>query len=388
MADYPDDIEFFKKHKKEKEKELVLEKEENHVICPICNEKFKKLTWTHISTHGISNDEFRRKYPDVPLLSYNMQKQANEAALLGRQSVSKDRFVSKYEKEIQDFLTENNVYFECNRQVLIGKEIDILIPEKKMGIEFNGLKWHTEWFGKKSHRYHLDKTIECNKKGYGLIHIFEDEYVNHKDIVLSKLSHVIGLDENKPKIMGRKCEVREIYMYEAKEFLEKYHIQGHASSTVYLGAFHGGKLIAVMCFKNGNVKNDCWELTRFASDYNYVFQGIGGKLFKYFVKNYETTKIISFADRRWTVNSDNNLYTKLGFILEKTTAPDYRYYIDDSKDGKKYQRIHKITFSKKSLIKKYGFPSQMTETEMARELGYDRIWDCGLFKYIWEKPCS
>ncbi len=25
----------------------------------------------------------------------------------------------------------------------------------------------------------------------------------------------------------------------------------------------------------------------------------------------------------------------------------------------------------------------MTEKEMTKELGYDRIWDCGLFKYEW-----
>lgn len=40
--------------------------------------------------------------------------------------------------------------------------------------------------------------------------------------------------------------------------------------------------------------------------------------------------------------------------------------------------------NKKMLSKKYGFPLTMTETEMARELGYDRIWDCGLIKYVWE----
>jgi hypothetical protein len=27
----------------------------------------------------------------------------------------------------------------------------------------------------------------------------------------------------------------------------------------------------------------------------------------------------------------------------------------------------------------------MTETEMVKELGYERIWDCGLFKFVWEK---
>ena len=25
----------------------------------------------------------------------------------------------------------------------------------------------------------------------------------------------------------------------------------------------------------------------------------------------------------------------------------------------------------------------MTELEMTKSLGYDRIWDCGLFKYVW-----
>jgi hypothetical protein len=26
----------------------------------------------------------------------------------------------------------------------------------------------------------------------------------------------------------------------------------------------------------------------------------------------------------------------------------------------------------------------MTELEMARALGYDRIWDCGLIKYVYK----
>ena len=27
----------------------------------------------------------------------------------------------------------------------------------------------------------------------------------------------------------------------------------------------------------------------------------------------------------------------------------------------------------------------MTEIEMVQSLGYDRIWNCGLFKYVWHK---
>lgn len=380
---YPQDIDFFSVYKKKKEKEETKMKTGNHIYCPICGKPFEKLTHSHIQTHGLSMEEFRKKYPDTPLLSENMNKQVHEAVKLGNLTVSKKRFVSKYEIEIRAFLDNNNIKYNTNRQLLIGREIDILIESAKLGIEFNGLKWHTEWFGGKEHNYHLKKTLDCNKKGYGLIHIFEDEYVNHKDIVFSKLKHYLKLDSNQPKIMGRKCEIRTIYMDDAKEFLNKYHIQGFVSGTIYLGAFYNENLVAVMVFKKGNIKNPDWELVRCAADTNYRFQGVTSKMFTHFVREYKPSKIVSFADRRWTISKDNNLYTNLGFILEKCTNPDYKYYKDDSKNGQKYERIHKMFFNKKKLCQKYGFPSTMTETEMAKELGYDRIWDCGLFKYVW-----
>ena len=45
-------------------------------------------------------------------------------------------------------------------------------------------------------------------------------------------------------------------------------------------------------------------------------------------------------------------------------------------------------FREKKYQEKDGFPLTMTETEMAKELGYDRIWDCGLFKFVWKKEKS
>ena len=83
-----------------------------------------------------------------------------------------------------------------------------------------------------------------------------------------------------------------------------------------------------MSFKreSKNEDNSKWELTRFASDNNYVCQGIGGKLFKYFVRNYSPSEIKSFADRRWTINEDSNVYIKLGFKFDKYVEPNYRYY--------------------------------------------------------------
>ena len=352
-----------------------------YVECPICGKKMKRITLWHLkSKHNMNMKEFRINYPNIKLNSHMTSLLDKKNFALANLVISKDRFVSKYEKEIQDFLSSHNINFMPNRQILIGKEIDMLIEDKRIGIEFDGLKWHTEWFGKKDRNYHCNKTNQCNEKGYGLIHIFEDEFVNKKEIVFNKLKHILKLDYNLPKVCGRKVVVKEIYKSDAQVFLEQYHIQGFSSSTVYLGGFYGDELVAVMTFKHGNVKNPNWELTRFAQKPTYYYQGVASKIFTYFVRHYNPKIIVSFADRRWTLNVDNNLYTLLGFELESINKPDYKYY---NENVERYKRFHKMSFNKQTLHKKYGFPLTMTETEMAKELGFDRIWDCGLFKFVW-----
>ena len=384
ISNMPHEIDYFPVYKKSLEKKTKLNDEHYYIVCPICGEHLEKMTLWHLkSRHNISLTEFKRQFPDFKMLSDNMYEQASEAFKEANLHVSKNKFISKYEKELREWLKDKGVIFESTRQFLIGKEIDIIIPDKKIGIEFNGLKWHTEWFGKKNRQYHIDKTIKCNEKGYGLIHIFEDEYVNKKDIVYSKISHILGLDADLQKIYARKCLIKEIYKHEADVFLDKNHIQGSVSATVYIGAFYNQELIGVMLFKKGNLKNKSWELVRFATDNNKICCGLGSKMFAFFNKTYKPTCVISFADRRWTMNINENLYTKMGFNLDKCSAPDYRYY---NEYVNKFQRFHKMRFNKKTLSKKYGFPLTMTETEMVKELGYDRIWDCGLIKYIWKKP--
>ena len=265
-----------------------------------------------------------------------------------------------------------------NREILNGMEIDIFIPPLKLGIEYNGLRWHSEEFGK-DHRYHLDKLNKCNEQGIKLIQIFEDEWINHRDICESKLKQICGLNTN-PKIYGRKCEIREITNKDiAYKFLDKNHIQGRTSFTIALGAYHQEELVGVMTFKNE--KEGYWDLNRFATDINYQCVGIGGKLFKYFTRNYDFQEIKSFADRRWTTGPTNNLYTKLGFEFDSYVPPTYWYY--NSKINP-YTRFHKFGFRKQHLHKQYGLPLTMTEREMTTTLGYVRIWDCGLVKYIYK----
>lgn len=223
---------------------------------------------------------------------------------------------------------------------------------------------------------YIDRTNR--KKGYSSIFIFEDEFEYNELIVNNKLRHILGKDKDLQKIGARKTKISTINKKIGQSFLNKFHIQASGQSTISIGSYYNGELIAVMTFKILSNKKTEYELTRFASNYNYICQGVGSKMLSYFIKTYNPSSIISFADKRWTLDKNNNLYTKLGFTLVNNLHPDYRYY-NEKVDS--YKRFHKFAFRKQTLNRKYGLDMSMTESEMTKKLGYCKIWDCGLFKY-------
>ena len=208
-----------------------------------------------------------------------------------------------------------------------------------------------------------------------LFHIFEDEYLYHREVLFAKISRILGFDKSLPKIGARKCVVKKIDNKDAERFLNLNHIQGYCKSSIHLGAFYNNILISVMSFTK--YPNDEWCLERFASDIHYIVQGICSKIVKYFVGNYRCKELKTFLDRRWERSQLDNVYTKCGFIQDSILKPDYRYTDGHGK------RLHKFNFRKQKLHKKYGFPLTMTESEMVQSLGYHKIWDCGLIKYIY-----
>ena len=124
-------------------------------------------------------------------------------------------------------------------------------------------------------------------------------------------------DTELPRVYARKCKIVNIKKEISKKFLIKNHIQGSGNGSVHLGCFYNNELVGVMSFKRERKDSDKWELTRFATDITKHCIGVGGKLFKYFVKNYNPSEVKSFADRRWTLDKDDNLYIKIGFKLDK-----------------------------------------------------------------------
>ncbi len=281
------------------------------------------------------------------------------------------------EQKIITLLSKYVAIVTNTRSIIKPYEIDVYIPEKKVGIEANGLYWHSESMGTDS-KYHLDKLERAEENGIRLIHLFADEIMFNWDIVKNRLKNILGL--TKYSIAARKCVVNKITPQLKDKFLNKYHIQGKDKSNKHLGLFYKTRLVGVMTFAKfrtvlGRKHTDnCWELSRYATISHFNIMGGAGKLLSYFERTYKPKTIISYADRRW---SQGNLYYKLGFNKIKNTRPSYWY----TKDY--LHRTYRFNFRKSVLKNKLKiFNEKLSERENMKNSGYDRIWDCGtiLFK--------
>lgn len=278
---------------------------------------------------------------------------------------------SQAEKDIVNWLQSIGIHCLTNDRKLISPlELDIVIPEHNIAIEYCGLYWHSETNGKGSD-YHLNKTNLCSTIGLRLVTIFEDEWIHSSEIVKSRLQNLLGLTTK--QIHARKCNIKEISSKEANQFLKSNHIQGVGRSNVRIGAYFNNHLIAVMTFSKGNIsrKLSGWELDRFCTEIYTRSNGLASKMFKVFVSNYSPNKITTYADRRWT---SGGFYSNLGFQFIENTPANYWYF-----QSPMLHRYHRFTLRKNSSDDQY-----LTEWENRQEQGWDRIWDCGSEKYIWE----
>lgn len=280
---------------------------------------------------------------------------------------------SGYEKEICQILKSYGIVYDTNKKIEgVNYEIDIYIPSHKLGIEFNGLYWHNELF--KNETYHLTKSIIFEKKGIKIIHIFEDEWIYKKDIVVSIILNRLG--KTKETIYGRKCSIKEIDNKTSKKFMETNHIQGGVNSKVNVGLYYDDRLVSLMTFSKGRVimggKKDEWELNRFCNLINTNVVGASSKLLKYFIDKFKPEKIVSYSDIRLF---DGVMYEKIGFNKISQSKPNYWYVKNDL-------RFHRFNF-RKSILVKEGFDSNKTEKEIMFDRGIYRIYDCGNIR--WEK---
>ncbi len=275
--------------------------------------------------------------------------------------------ISKQETELQDWLRQY-IDIECNdRQIIKPLELDIVIPEHKLCIEYNGLYWHSEQQGKDK-RYHLNKYNLCKDQGYRLITIWENEWLFKQDIVKSIVLNAIGIHQR--KIHGRKCVFGVVSSKEARIMYDNNHIQGFKGG-LHHGLYYKDELVSLMTIdKRG-------ELQRFVNLRYTKIHGSFSKLLKTFnIKD----GLYTFADTRYFTG---NVYSMNGFEYVYTSSPNYWYF------KKINDLMSRICYQKHKLKDKLDiYDPNLSEYQNMLNNGYNRIWDNGNRKYIYNRTAS
>jgi hypothetical protein len=292
----------------------------------------------------------------------------------------------KTQQEIYDFISVKKILND--RLILNGKELDILLPDNNIAIEFNGLMYHS--FGKSKYsmfdnytdenKYlHYTKTRDCIDKNIQLLHIFENEWLNQtkRDIWKSVINSKLGIYEQ--KIFANECQIIDLKTDNnlVTTFLEQNHLQGFAKSSIKLGLLFDGKVVSIMTFSKSRYNEKYqYELVRFCNKINTMVIGSADKLFNYFIKLHDPNSIISFTNMRW---SNGGVYDKLGFSKLSISLPNYYYFLPSNKI-----LINSQTFQKHKLKNKLQiYDDELSGTLNMYNNGYRKIYDCGNIIYIW-----
>lgn len=265
-----------------------------------------------------------------------------------------------YDKEIVQGFRLNN------------KEIDIFLPDLKIGFEFNGVYWHSEF--KKNNDYHYDKFKMFEDNNILLIQIWEDDWIYKKDLIKSKILNSLKISNS---IYARKCVIKKVNSNDSKIFLNDNHLQGWCISKIRYGLYYNDKLVSLMTFGSkrrnlgSKIEEKTYELLRFCNKLNTSVIGGASKLLKYFKDNNNINEIISYSKNDY---SNGSLYKKLGFNLESHTKYNYYWVVNGIRENR-------FNWRKDKLVS-MGHDINLTEVKIMHNLGHWRCFDSGNKKWI------
>lgn len=301
----------------------------------------------------------------------------------------------KSEDEIVDFIKSigiNNV-IKHDRTVIPPKELDIYLPDFKLGIEHNGNYWHSE-LSNKENGHLLKKVRLCERRGVKLLSFYEDEWKLKKDICKSMIMARVGKCK---RVHARNTIVKRLDSpSEVTAFLNNNHIQGTTTFQYAYGLYDkNNELVSIMTFtkprKNmGRTEKNTpygMELSRFCNKIGTTVIGGASKLLKHFIEDHSEIKTVySYSDNRI---SGGDMYRAIGFKFNGDVAISYFYitkggsFITKDK-GPYFTRIDKRRL-RKSEFKKNGIDVDgKTEHELAVEHGFFRLYDAGKKSWVLE----
>lgn len=269
---------------------------------------------------------------------------------------------SKGQLEVLEFVRSLGFEAHSNvRTVIAPKEIDVWIPTRSLGIEYNGLWWHSINYLNKN--YHEMKQEAAQKAGVSLFSIYEDEWQCKQTLVKEMIKHRLGL--HKTPISARECLVVE---RDATAFFDKHHLEGavRASHSVCLVHPETGEIVAAQSLRKPFHKkyNGSLELARSCCHSEFSVPGWLGRLTKACKKycvSRDIKEMVTYVDNRLGQGFG---YYYAGWELKKSSTGPRFWWTDGT------QRYNRFKF-------KADKTKGLTQAEVAQAAGVYEIWGCG-----------
>lgn len=230
-------------------------------------------------------------------------------------------YTSDNEREIRQYIESLGFSTEKTKSSRANYEIDVYVPDLKVGFEHNGLYWHSDLVHS-DRLYHQKKSLWAEQKGIKLIHIWEDEWEYKQDKCKSLIRTSLGLNV---KIYARQVKVKRAEPRQLKEFLERNHIQGYANAEIAYALVNEGSVVGCMTFSKARYTNKFqYEVVRECYADGYTIIGGSSKLFKEFLRDVDPRSVVTYVDFS-KFRGDH--YLRLGFKLRGLSYPSFRWYL-------------------------------------------------------------
>lgn len=339
-------------------------------------EKFKDFIHSIVNENNYS---FRHEIANHLGLSYSYLNRlfrefgmANEFITLGTSKSYEEEIVYQFISSIYD-----GKIIRGSRSILgNGQEIDIYIPEFNFGIEYDNLYTHSEYSGGKDNKYHITKTDLAESNGIHLVHILSNEWLIPEKRIIWESIIRNKLNLTNTKIAARKTKVVTINNQESKTFFNNNHLMGYAiGAECTLALLHEDTIVMALSYGKSRTSKDEYELYRVASLIDTNIVGGFGKLFNSIpdeIKN----NLITFADRRFSYT--NSVYDNY-FKEKEKTEPNWWGFQRGTNELMSRWSFTKKNFCK--IIEQSNYDDNKTIFDNMIDNGYDRIWDCGNWKF-------
>lgn len=130
---------------------------ENKVTCAVCGKNYKAISRTHLKTHGMTMEDYKRRYPMCEMQSPQTKKKLSTNRLEYWVEKHGETIGKKKYKEYRNFLAEKNTFEYKNKKYGWSKE-DFNEYNKKRAVTLKNLsRKHGDEVGKKLYEDYVDK---------------------------------------------------------------------------------------------------------------------------------------------------------------------------------------------------------------------------------------